>query len=128
MTENSQNLSIEQRLLLEKQRQEKQGTMVPFNHTVIEVGIPVREHFPNIKDGDGKTVYEEVDGQRRAKKSDQSDGFSYTFAVFGQKQFVQVVLPKKVKLEPARPYRVTGFGYNLGMNFYIKQEPKVTNY
>lgn len=128
MAENNQNLSIEQRLLLEKQRQEKQGTMIPFDHTVIEVGIPVRPHFPNIKDSEGKTVYEEVDGQRRAKKSDKSDGYSYTFAVFGQRQFVQVVLPKKVKLEPARPYKVTGFGYDMGMNFYIKQEPKVTNY
>ena len=121
MTENS----VQNRLLAEKKTQEKQGSMKPFNSTVIDVGIPVREHFPNLKDRDGKTI---KDDRGFAKKSDQSDGFSYTFAVFGQAQFVHLVLKKKMEFAPTQPFKASGFGYDMGSNFYIKQEARLVNY
>lgn len=121
----AENLSQEQRLMAEKQKQEKQGTMVPFNATVIDVGIPTRQHFASLKDAAGKTV---KDDRGFAKKSKQSDGYSLTLVVFGKKQFVQLVLPKPVNLKPATAYTVTGFGYDMGENFYIKQEPHIRNY
>ncbi len=117
--------SQEQRLMAEKQKQEKQGTMVPFSGTVIDVGIPIRKHFANLKDANGKTV---KDNRGFAKKSEQSDGYAITLAAFGKKQFVQLILPKPVTLKPAMAYTVTGFGYDLGENFYIKQEPHIRNY
>lgn len=125
MTENSSNNSIETRLLAEKQKQEKQGTLKAFNATVIDVGIPVREHFPSLKDSAGKTVKDE---RGYAKKADRSDGYAYTLAVFGQQQFVHIVLAKNVELQPAKPYKISGFGYDMGQNFYIKQEPHLKNY
>lgn len=124
MTENT-NLSQEQRLLAEKKKQEQQGTMVPFNSTVIDVGIPIREHFPNLRNSEGKTIKDE---RGFARKSEKSDGYSVTLAVFGKKQFVQLVLPKPVGLKPATAYVVSGFGYDLGENFYIKQEGHIRNY
>ena len=125
MTENTSSLSQEQRLLAEKQKQEKQGTMVAFNATVIDVGIPAREHFPNLRNAEGKTIKDE---KGFAKKAEKSDGYSITLAVFGKKQFVQLVLAKPINLKPATAYTVSGFGYDLGENFYIKQEPRIRNY
>ena len=84
--------NIESRLMAEKQKQEKQGSLKAFNATVIDCGIPVIPHYPNLKGSDGKTIKDE---RGFAKKSDKSDGFSYTLAVFGRKQFVHLVLSKK---------------------------------
>lgn len=123
MVEN--NNSIENRLMAEKQKQEKQGSLKAFSATVIDVGIPVVPHYPNLKGSDGKTI---KDDRGFAKKSDKSDGFSYTLAVFGRKQFVHLVLSKKMELKPASPYKASGFGYDLGENFYIKSEPRLLNY
>ena len=48
--------SQEQRLMAEKQKQEKRGMLVPFNGIVIDIGIPIREHYPSLKDANGKTL------------------------------------------------------------------------
>lgn len=126
MVENTNSsVSQEQKLMAEKQKQERQGTMVPFNAVVVDVGIPIREHFPNLRDSAGKTLKDE---RGFAKKADKPDGYSVTLAVFGKKQFVQLVFPKKIALVPARAYKASGFGYDLGENFYVKQEPRLTNY
>ena len=117
--------SIKDRLLAEKQKQEKQGALKAFNATAIDVGIPVVPHYPSLKGADGKTL---KDDRGYAKKSNQTDGFSYTLAVFGQRQFVHLVLAKKMELTPASPYKVSGFGYDMGSNFYVKQEPRLINY
>ena len=118
-------LSQEQRLLVEKKKQEEQGSMTAFNGIVVDVGIPSRKHFPTLKDADGKTV---LDERGYAKKADKSDGYSITLAVFGKQQFVQLIFPKPVSLKPATAYRASGFGYDMGENFYIKQEPQLHNY
>ena len=127
MIENTQSptLSQEQRLLAEKKKQEGKGSMKPFNATVIDVGIPVRKHFPTLKDADGKTI---TDEKGYAKKAEKSDGYSVTLAVFGQHQFVQLVFPKPVTLKPATAYKASGFGYDMGENFYVKDEPRLHNY
>lgn len=122
---NMAELNQEQKLLAEKKQQEKQGTMVPFNSTVIDVGIPVREHYPNLKDSSGKTIKDE---RGYAKKADKSDGFAVTLAVFGKHQFVQLVFAKQVSLVPGRAYKASGFGYDVGEDFYVKQEPRLQNY
>lgn len=114
-----------QKLLEEKKKQEKQGSLKPFNSTVIDTGVPVREHFPNLRGADGKVLKDE---RGYNKKGDKSDGFMYTLAVFGQPQFVRVVLSKKIELTPAKPYKVSGFGYDMGPNFYIEQEARLTSY
>ena len=62
----TQPLSQEQRLLAEKKLQEEKGSMKPFNATCIDVGIPVRKHFPNLKDADGKTITDEKGYAKKA--------------------------------------------------------------
>lgn len=124
MTEKSTN-SIQNRLVAEKQKKEKEGSLKSFNQTVIDVGIPVRQHFPSLKDAQGKALKDE---RGYNKKADQSDGYSYVLAVFGQAQFVHLVLPKKMELTPAHPYKASGFGYDMGSNFYVKEEPRLMNY
>ena len=121
----TQPLSQEQRLLAEKKLQEEKGSMKPFNATCIDVGIPVRKHFPNLKDADGKTI---TDEKGYAKKAEKSDGYAVTLAVFGQPQFVHLVFPKPVNLVPAKAYKASGFGYDMGAHFYVKDEPRVRNY
>ena len=124
MTENT-TLSQEQRLLAEKQKNEKQGTMVALNATAIDIGIPCRQHFPSLKNPEGKTMKDE---NGYAKKSDKSDGYTVTLALFGKAQFVHLVFPKPVNLKPACAYTVSGFGYDLGRDFYVKQEGRIRNY
>ena len=117
--------SQEQRLMAEKQKQEKRGMLVPFNGIVIDIGIPIREHYPSLKDANGKTLKDE---RGYAKKADKPDGYAIILATFGKKQFVQMVFPKKVSLVPAKAYRASGFGIDMGENFYVKQDPHLTNY
>lgn len=117
--------SQEQRLMAEKQKQEKRGMLVPFNGIVIDIGIPIREHYPSLKDANGKTLKDE---RGYAKKADKPDGYAITLATFGKKQFVQMVFSKKVSLVPAKAYRASGFGFDMGENFYVKQDPHLTNY
>lgn len=118
-------MSQVERLLAEKKQQEEKGSMKPFNATVIDVGIPARKHFPSLKDANGKTI---TDEKGFAKKSEKSDGYAVTLAVFGQRQFVQMVFPKPVSLTPTKAYTASGFGFDLGTNFYIKSEPRLHNY
>ena len=125
MTENTSSLSQEQRLLAEKKQNEKQGTMVALNATAIDIGIPCRQHFPSLKNTEGKTIKDE---NGYAKKSEKSDGYSVTLALFGKAQFVHLVFPKPVNLRPAGAYTVSGFGYDLGKDFYVEQEPRIRNY
>ena len=110
MTENTNTLSQEQRLLAEKKKQEKQGTMTAFSGIGIDIGIPVRQHFPNLRNSEGKTI---KDDKGYAQKSDKSDGYSIVLAVFGKPQFVHLVLPKALSLKPATAYSISGFGYDI---------------
>lgn len=66
MVEN--NNSIENRLMAEKQKQEKQGSLKAFNATVIDCGIPVIPHYPNLKGSDGKTIKDERGFAKRVIK------------------------------------------------------------
>lgn len=125
MSESTRNTSQVERLLAEKKKQEEQGSMVAFNGIVVDVGIPARKHFPSLKDVNGKTV---LDERGYAKKSDKSDGYSITLAVFGKQQFVHLIFSKPVNLKPATAYTASGFGYDMGENFYIKDEPNLHNY
>lgn len=125
MTENTSNLSQERRLLAEKKKQAEQGSMTAFNAVAIEVGIPVRPHFPSLKDKNGKTIKDE---NGYAKKSERSDGFSYVLAVFGKQQFVHVVLQKQINLKPACAYSISGYGFDIGKDFYVKEDAHIRNY
>ena len=70
-----------------------------------------------MKDSEGNKVKDE---NGKDKRSDVSDGWTYTFAEFGTAKVVKVVIPKLYELELLQPYQVSGYGYdirNAGMVF-----------
>ena len=97
--ENTKNVQLTQlqKLQAEKKKLEGAGSMTAIKAVALDVGIPPRQHFPNLKDSNGKTVKDE---KGFAKKSETSDGFTTTLAVFGKMQFVHMVTPKPLNLQP----------------------------
>ena len=68
--------------------------MTAFNDLVgVYVGASAREHFPKLKDENGKTV---KDDKGRDKRSDTSDGYTHVFSEFGTSKMIQIVLPKNI--------------------------------
>lgn len=114
-----------QKLLAEKKKLENVGSMTAINAVAIDVGIPARKHYPNLKNAEGKTIKDE---RGYAKKSDKPDGYTATLAVFGKTQFVHLVMSKPVSLQPGTAYRVTGMGYDLRDHFYVKADGHISNY
>ena len=62
----------------------------------MNVGVKPTEHFPKLKDSEGNKVKDE---NGKDKRSDVSDGWTYTFAEFGTAKVVKVVIPKLYELE-----------------------------
>ena len=73
------------------------SNMTAFNDLVgVYVGASAREHFPKLKDENGKTV---KDDKGRDKRSDTSDGYTHVFSEFGTSKMIQIVLPKEYNLQ-----------------------------
>lgn len=114
-----------QKLLAEKKKIETTGSMTALNAIAIDCGIPARKHYPTLKNAEGKTI---KDDRGYSKKSDKSDGYTLTLAIFGKMQFVHLVMSKPVTLQPGVAYRVSGIGYDMRDHFYVKREGKISNY
>ena len=103
---------------LQEQRQSQKSNLTRFDGlVVVNVGVKPTEHFPKLKDSEGNKVKDE---NGKDKRSDVSDGWTYTFAEFGTAKMVKVVIPKLYELELLQPYQVSGYGYdirNAGMVF-----------
>lgn len=114
-----------QKLLAEKKKIEHAGNMSALNGIAIDCGIPVREHFPSLKNSEGRTI---KDSRGYAKKAEKSDGYTVTLAMFGKTQFVHLVLAKPVSLKPGTAYRVSGLGYDMRDHFYVKEDGRISSY
>lgn len=92
----------------------------------VYVGTPAREHFPKIKDENGKVVKDE---KGRDKRSDRSDGYTHTLSEFGTSKMIQVILPKEYNLQLMTAYKVGGLGYDIkGSMFFIEKDGTIANY
>ena len=92
----------------------------------IYVGTPVREHFPKIKDENGKTI---KDKKGRDQRSETSDGYTHTLSEFGTSKMIQVVLPKECNLQLMTAYKLGGLGYDIkGSMFFIEKDGTIANY
>ena len=113
---------------LQEQRQSQKSNLTRFDGlVVVNVGVKPTEHFPKLKDSEGNKVKDE---NGKDKRSDVSDGWTYTFVEFGTAKVVKVVIPKLYELELLQPYQVSGYGYdirNAGMVF-IDSEGELTLY
>lgn len=107
-----------------KERNRKSGKQYFSRLGVVNVDVGPKEHFPKLKDENGKT---KLDADGKQMRSEKSDGWSYTFSEYGSAKRVIVVLTKPVKIAPLHVYLVSGFGYDLrqaGMIF-LDQETKI---
>ena len=96
------------------------SNMTAFNDLVgVYVGASAREHFPKLKDENGKTV---KDDKGRDKRSDTSDGYTHVFSEFGTSKMIQIVLPKEYNLQLMTAYKLGGLGYDIkGSMFFIEK-------
>lgn len=103
------------------------SNMTVFNDLVgVYVGTPAREHFPKIKDENGKAVKDE---KGRDKRSDTSDGYTHTLSEFGTSKMIQIVLPKEFNLQLMNAYKLGGLGYDIkGSLFFIEKDGTIANY
>lgn len=103
------------------------SNMTAFNDLVgVYVGASAREHFPKLKDENGKTV---KDDKGRDKRSDTSDGYTHVFSEFGTSKMIQIVLPKEYKLQLMTAYKLGGLGYDIkGSMFFIEKNGTIANY
>lgn len=105
----------------EKKRSNKQI----LSAIVVYLGADITEHFPKLKDAQGKTV---KDDDGKDKRAETSDGFTHTFSEVGTSKVVKIVSPKKLKLDMLTAYTVYGFGYSMGNMLYIDEGAKITLY
>ena len=79
---------------LQEQRQSQKSNLTRFDGlVVVNVGVKPTEHFPKLKDSEGNKVKDE---NGKDKRSDVSDGWTYTFAEFGTAKVVKVVIPNSM--------------------------------
>ena len=64
------------------------------NLVVIDVGIKPTQHFPKLKDEFGNKVKDE---NGKDKRSENSDGFTYTFTEFGTGRMLRLFFQKSEK-------------------------------
>ena len=106
----------------------KTANLSLFNNlVVIDVGIKPTQHFPKLKDEFGNKVKDE---NGKDKRSEISDGYTYTFTEFGTGKMVKVVLPQEQKIELLGSYVVVGFGYDIKQAnmIFIEQKAKIAEY
>lgn len=113
------------RLSAVAEQEKKRSSKQILSAIVVYLGADVTEHFPKLKDAQGKTVKDE---EGKDKRSDASDGFTHTFSEVGTSKVVKIVCPKKLNLEMLTAYQVSGFGYSMGSMLYIDEGSKITLY
>ena len=106
----------------------KTANLSLFNNlVVIDVGIKPTQHFPKLKDEFGNKIKDE---NGKDKRSEKSDGYTYTFTEFGTGKMVKVVLPQEQKIDLLGSYVVVGFGYDIKQAnmIFIEQKAKIAEY
>ena len=97
------------------------------NIVVIDVGIKPAQHFPKLKDGFGNKIKDEKGNDKR---SDTSDGFTYTFTDFGTGRMVKIVLQEERKFDLLGSYKLAGLGYDIkaANMIFIEQKGQIADY
>ena len=121
-------LSQLEKLKALQESKSKTANLSLFNNlVVIDVGIKPTQHFPKLKDEFGNKVKDE---NGKDKRSETSDGYTYTFTEFGTGKMVKVVLPQEQKIDLLGSYVVVGFGYDIKQAnmIFIEQKAKIAEY
>ena len=91
------------------------------------MGVKPVQHFPKLKDSEGKNI---KDSEGNDKRSDKSDGWQYTLSEFGTASVVKVVLAKDYNMKPLAVFLISGLGYDMRQaNMkYIDRNATIANY
>lgn len=120
-------LSQLQRLKAMQMNEAKSSSMNSFsNIVVVYTGIEPKPHFPKKLDSEGNKITEEKNGRKIDVRSEQSDGFTYTFAEASTCKKVQVVIKNKIAVETLGIYEVSGLGWDLKQSNFIFLEKDTT--
>lgn len=116
-----------QRLKAMQMSESKGSSMTEFsNVVVIYTGIEPKPHFPKKLDSQGNKITEEKNGRKIDVRSEESDGFTYTFTEASTCKKVQVVVKNKIAVEALGIYEVGGLGWDLKKSNFIFLEKDTT--
>lgn len=109
------------------EQEKKRSSKQILSAIVVYLGTDATQHFPKVKDAQGKTVKDDAGNDVR---SDESDGWTFTFSEVGTSKVVKVVYPKKVDVQMMTAYQVSGFGYSIasGNMLFIDEGVKISLY
>lgn len=118
---------LEKLKALQESKSKTANLSVFDNIVVIDVGIKPTQHFPKLKDRFGNKIKDE---NGKDKRSETSDGFTYTFTEFGTGKIVKIVLPQERKFELLGSYKVVGLGYDIksANMIFIEQRAQIAEY
>lgn len=117
-----------QALQAENKVQAIQSAMKSFDGlVVVNVGVSETEHFPKLKDENGKNLKDAKGADMRSK---ESDGYTYTFAEFGTARTIKIVFPKRLNLRLLGAYQVGGLGYDFKetKTVFIEKDATIKDY
>lgn len=106
----------------------RNNTRVSFENLVcVAIGVEPVQHFPKLKDSEGKNIKDTDGNDKRAEKS---DGWQYTFSEFGTASVIKVVLAKDYSMKPLSVFTISGLGYDMRQaNMkYIDKNAKIASY
>lgn len=120
-----------QALQAQNKAKAKTSSMTKLENIVgVYLGTEPAEHFPKLLDANGNKIQEEKNGRKLDKRSETSDGWTYTFAEFNTCKKVQIVLEKRINLQLMAAYNLGGLGYDIksGNMYFIEKDTTITNY
>ena len=131
--EETNGLSQLQKLqALQAQNKEKAKTssMVKLEVLGVYLGTEPTEHFPKLLDSNGNKLQEEKNGRKVDKRSETSDGWTYTFAEFSTCKTIKIVLSNRVNVQLMKAYKLSGLGYDIksGNMYFIEKDTTIANY
>lgn len=118
---------IEKLKALQESKNKTANLTLFSNLVVIDVGIKASQHFPKLKDDLGNKIKDE---NGKDKRSEVSDGYTYSFVEFATGKMVKIVLPEERKFELLGSYKVAGLGYDIKQAnmVYIEQKGQIAEY
>lgn len=121
------NSDLISRLTAVAKSEKKRSSKQILSAIVVYLGADPTQHFPKVKDENGKVV---KDDEGKDTRSETSDGWTYTFSEVGTSKVVKVVYPKRVDVKMMTAYQVSGFGYSIisGNMLFIDEGSKITLY
>ena len=114
--------------LKESQQKQANNNLAFFqNIVVLHVGVDPIQHYPKLKDKYGNKLKDE---NGKDKRSETSDGYTYTFVEFGTGKMVKIVLPQERQFEITHAYKVAGLGYDIksANMIFIEKQGQIADY